>query len=183
MRKFLNIADKEGKRLAAIARQLVSLYSPASALEAVDVRELVDAAIISCGHQFRQRRDSLEAQLESTGRVLGFREELRHAVLNLLTNAVEHSPEESRVLVRTRKVRSWQQSGGRGVRITVANEGPGFPERQITEMLEPFSGTKLQKGTGLGLWVTRSIIAKHGGKLRVRSTPKKTVCVIYLPAR
>ncbi len=181
--KFLNIAEKEGKRLAMIARQLVSLYSPSSALEPVDIRELVDAAIVSCGHQFRMRREALEAQLESTGRILGFREELRHAVLNLLTNAVEHSPESSRVLVRTRRVRSWQQMGGRGVRITVANEGPGFPERQITEMLEPFSGTKSQRGTGLGLWVTRSIIAKHGGKLRVRSTPKKTVCVVYLPAR
>jgi signal transduction histidine kinase/HAMP domain-containing protein len=183
MRKFLNIAEKEGKRLANIARQLVSLYTPSSSLEPIDVRELVDAAIASCGHQFRIRRDSLKAQLESTGRILGFREELRHAVLNLLTNAVEHSPETSRILVRTRRVRSWQTSGGRGVRITVANEGPGFPERQIAEMLEPFSGTKLQKGTGLGLWVTRSIIAKHGGKLRVRSTPKKTVCVVYLPAR
>ena len=180
--KFLNIAEKEGKRLAMIARQLVSLYTPSSALEPVDIRELVDAAIVSCGHQFRMRRDSLEAQLESTGRILGFREELRHAVLNLLTNAVEHSPDASRILVRTRKVRSWQQ-GGRGVRITVANDGPGFPERQIAEMLEPFSGTKPQKGTGLGLWVTRSIIAKHGGKLRVRSTRKKTVCVVYLPAR
>ena len=181
--KFLNIAEKEGKRLATIARQLVSLYTPTSALEPVDIRELVDAAIVSCGHQFRMRRDSLEAQLQSTGRILGFREELRHAVLNLLTNAVEHSPESSRILVRTRRVRSWQQTGGRGVRITVANEGPGFPERQIAEMLEPFSGTKPQKGTGLGLWVTRSIIAKHGGRLWVRSTPKKTVCVVYLPAR
>jgi nitrogen-specific signal transduction histidine kinase/HAMP domain-containing protein len=181
--KFLTIAEKEGKRLATIARQLVSLYTPSSALEPVDIRELVDAAIVSCGHQFRIRRDPLETQLESTGRILGFREELRHAVLNLLTNAVEHSPESSRIMVRTRKVRSWQQIGGRGVRITVANDGPGFPERQIAEMLEPFSGTKTLRGTGLGLWVTRSIVAKHGGKLRVRSTPKKTVCVVYLPAR
>ena len=181
--KFLAIAEKEGKRLATIARQLVSLYTPTSALEPVDVRELVDSAITSCGHQFRMRRDSLSAQLESTGRILGFREELRHAILNLLTNAVEHSPESSRILVRTRKVRSWQQTGRRGVRITVANEGRGFPERQMADMLEPFSGTKPQKGTGLGLWVTRSIIAKHGGKLWVRSTPKKTVCVVYLPAR
>jgi signal transduction histidine kinase len=183
MKKFLQIAEKEGKRLANIARQLVSLYSPSSALEPVDIRELVDAAIESCGRQFRLRHDSLEAQLETTGRVLGFRDELRHAVLNLLTNAVEHSPDASRIVVRTRRGRPWNMPAGRGVRITVANEGPGFPEHQIAEMLEPFSGTKSQRGTGLGLWVTRSIIAKHGGKLRVRSTPKKTVCVVYLPAR
>jgi signal transduction histidine kinase len=183
LKKFLTIADNEGKRLASIARQLVTLYTPSSAMEAVDIRELVDAAIITCGRQFRSRLDNLEAHLESTGRILGFREELRHAVLNLLVNAVEHSPESSRIVVRTRRARMWHRAGSRGVRITVANEGPGFPDRQIAEMLEPFSGTKTQRGTGLGLWVTRSIIAKHGGKLKVRSTPKKTVCVVYLPAR
>ncbi len=183
MKKFLSIADKEGKRLATIARQLVSLYTPSASLEPVDIRELVDAAIVSCGRQFRLRHDSLEAQLESTGRVLGFREELRHAVLNLLTNAVEHSPEETRIVVRTRRANAWHNPAARGVRITVANDGPGFPERQVTEMLEPFAGTKTQRGTGLGLWVTRSIVAKHGGKLKVRSTGKKTVCVVYLPAR
>lgn len=183
MKRFLEIADKEGKRLATIARQLVSLYTPSAALEPVDIRELVDAAIVSCGRQFRLRHDSLEAQLDSTGRILGFREELRHAVLNLLTNAVEHSPDASRIVVRTRRGHAWHNPAARGVLITVANDGPGFPERQITDMLEPFSGTKSQRGTGLGLWVTRSIIAKHGGKLKVRSTPRKTVCVVYLPAR
>ncbi|MGH9523598.1 MAG: sensor histidine kinase, partial [Terriglobales bacterium] len=181
--KYLKIADTEGKRLANIARQLVTLYAPASEPEAVDVREIVNAAITSCGRQFRERRDTLEAQLEWTGRIVGFRDELRQAVLNLLTNAVEHSPESSRIVVRTRRARFWQRSGSRGVRITVANDGPGFPERRIGEMLEPFSGTKQQRGTGLGLWVTRSVIAKHGGKLKVRSTAKKTVCVVYLPAK
>jgi signal transduction histidine kinase/HAMP domain-containing protein len=183
VQKFLAIAEKEGKRMATIARQLVTLYTPSSSLEPVDIRELVDAAIVSCGREFRQRHDSLEAQLESTGRILGFREELRHAVLNLLTNAVEHSPDSSRIIVRTRRAKSWKQTGARGVRITVANEGVGIPERQINEMLEPFSGTKTQRGTGLGLWVTRSIVAKHGGRLSVRSTARKTVCVVYLPAR
>lgn len=181
--KFLAIADTEGKRLANIARQLVTLYAPAAEPENVDIRELVDSAIVSCGRQFRERRDSLEAQLEWTGRILGFRDELRQAVLNLLTNAVEHSPDASRIVVRTRRGRMWERSGSRGVRITVANDGPGFPERRIGEMLEPFSGTKDQRGTGLGLWVTRSVVLKHGGKLRVRSTPKKTVCVVYLPAK
>lgn len=183
MGKFLTIAEKEGKRLANIARQLVTLYTPSSSYESVDVREVVDAAILTCERQLRERHDSLEAQLESTGRILGFRDELTHAVVNLLTNAVEHSPASSRIVVRTRRGRFWQRPGSRGVRITVCNDSAGLPPQTVSEMLEPFTGTKAQRGTGLGLWVARSIVAKHGGNLRVRSTAKKTVCVVYLPAK
>lgn len=183
MKKFLTIANDEGKRLADIARQLVSLYVPKATMEQVDIRELVDSAIVSCGRQLRTRQDELEAQLAWTGRVLGFKDELRHAILNLLTNALEHSPSSSRIVVRTKRTRFWKQPGVRGIQITVANDGPGIPAEQLGEMLQPFAGTKAQRGTGLGLWVTRSIVAKHGGYLRVRSNARCTVCAVYLPAK
>ena len=104
-------------------------------------------------------------------------------MLNLLINALEHSPDSSRIVVRTRRTRLWKNSGSKAVRITVANDGPGIPPQQMEEMLQPFAGTKAQRGTGLGLWVTRSIVARHGGYLRVRSSARRTVCSVYLPMR
>jgi signal transduction histidine kinase len=75
------------------------------------------------------------------------------------------------------------------VRITVADDGGGIPRGHLGQIFEPFYTTKRDTGTGLGLWVSRGIIEKHGGSIRVRSrsdgqSEKKTtgtVFSIFLP--
>jgi signal transduction histidine kinase len=55
------------------------------------------------------------------------------------------------------------------VRITVADNGSGIEPAALSHLFEPFFTTKDTAGTGLGLWVSKQIIDKHGGSIRVRS--------------
>jgi two-component system, NtrC family, sensor kinase len=73
-----------------------------------------------------------------------------------------------------------------GVRITVADGGTGIPRELRSTLFEPFVSTKGEKGTDLGLWVVRGVVAKHHGKLSFRSSVRPeshgTTFSIYLPA-
>ena len=71
-----------------------------------------------------------------------------------------------------------------GVRITVADTGEGIRADIRNRLFEPFQTTKEQTGTGLGLWVSKGIVEKHRGCIRMRSRreePHGTVFAIWLP--
>jgi signal transduction histidine kinase len=73
----------------------------------------------------------------------------------------------------------------------VADNGTGIPHHSLQQIFEPFYTTKKDAGTGLGLWVSRGIVQKHGGSIRVRSRSNGhqpgritgTVFSIFLPER
>jgi len=89
---------------------------------------------------------------------------LQQALGNLLDNAIKYSPEETTIIVR-----AWQTPGK--VQISVHNEGESIPLADIDQLFHPYSrlqGTSSrQKGTGLGLYITKSIIEAHGGELQL----------------
>ena len=53
--------------------------------------------------------------------------------------------------------------------LCVSDDGPGIAEEPIEKIFEPFFTTKQGTGTGLGLWITKTIVEKHGGKIQVSS--------------
>ncbi len=68
------------------------------------------------------------------------------------------------------------------MRIDVRDTGSGISEETIARIFEPFFSTKLEKGTGLGLWVSHGIVQAHGGTLKVRSRAGQgTTFTIMLP--
>ncbi len=91
---------------------------------------------------------------------------MRRVVLNLLTNALEACSEGSSVVVTARLARD-----GKGVEITVSDDGPGMPEDVRKRLFEPFFTTKGGKGTGLGLALVRKVMEEHGGWVGVESAP------------
>jgi signal transduction histidine kinase len=101
-------------------------------------------------------------------------------------NAVDAMPGGGSLRVRVRTGRDWAD-GRPGVRITVADNGSGIPGKNLRQIFEPFYTTKKDTGTGLGLWVSRGIVQKHGGSIRVRSRADGratgTVFLIFLPRR
>jgi two-component system, NtrC family, sensor kinase len=142
--------------------------------------------LATVNHQARQKNIDITTELDSVGTVLGFADEFRHAVMNLLINAIEHSPADATVKVRAHRSHSWQNKGERGVCLLVVNHGTALSREEIDKMFSPFVSTKAERGSGLGLWVTRAIVLKHGGRILVRSfrSPREAVCCsIYLPAR
>ena len=72
--------------------------------------------------------------------------------------------------VRVRRSLDWRNHQRRGVRITIADTGHGIEASRLERIFEAFYTTKGDNGTGLGLWIARDLIQKHGGTIRVHSS-------------
>jgi signal transduction histidine kinase len=101
--------------------------------------------------------------------VRGDRDRLQQVLTNLLDNAVKYSPAGEKVTVS-----AFRQDSR--VRIQVSDHGPGVPADQRRVIVEKFgrghtAGSPGKPGTGLGLYIARSIAEAHGGVLEVDSGP------------
>jgi signal transduction histidine kinase len=114
------------------------------------------------------RQIRVTRRYRSSGPISGFSGELRQLLANLVMNAMDAMADGGSLQVRVAAGRDWP-TGRAGVRITVADTGSGIPRDRLRQIFEPFYTTKKDTGTGLGLWVSRGIVQKHGGSIRVRS--------------
>jgi len=127
---------------------------------------------------------SLSVQNVNRAQVLGDPEELRTAVSNLLDNAVKYSPDGVHISVEL------DASNEERVVLRVRDCGVGIPERELKRIFKRFYRVAQRslsqvKGTGLGLFIVRSIARKHGGRVFAQSegTGKGTTVTLELPRR
>lgn len=105
---------------------------------------------------------------------------LERALVNLLTNAAQASPEGAAVTVKTRMV---ETPSGPTVEIAVIDRGSGIEQKNLENIFNPFFTTK-SDGVGLGLAVVSKIIDDHGGSITVESAPGEgSVFRVFLPVR
>jgi signal transduction histidine kinase len=169
---FLALIADETNRLAALIADVLDT----SRIEAgtfsysftdVDLGRLVEDAVAtaSVGQEDVRVRAAVTRPLPP---IRGDRERLRQVLMNLIDNAVKYSPEGEEVEV------SAQPANG-SVRISVSDRGPGIPRDQQRLIFEKFGRAEVRggskPGTGLGLFIARSIAEAHGGSLVVRSRP------------
>src|SRR5581483_1332421 len=124
-------------------------------------------------------------KIKPASKVIGFADEVRQVVDNLLLNAVEAVPIAGRLTVSVHPSHDWANPHQVGIRLTVADSGYGISKENLSKVFEPFFTTKAEKGTGLGLWVVRGIVAKHDGNIRIRSSEGKksgTVISVFWPS-
>ena len=180
VQEYLDIAERELRRVAHIAKRTLGFYRETSkpilvdlALLSNEVAELYDPKLTrkDIRLQVEHRGDRAEAFV-----IAG---EIRQVISNLLTNAIDATPSGGAVTVRTSQVRLKDRSYAR---ISVADTGTGITADHLRRIFEPFFTTKKAFGTGLGLWVSRELVQKHTGHLLVRSAPGRgTVFSLLLP--
>jgi PAS domain S-box-containing protein len=179
-------AESELGRIAHITRQSLGFYrettTPAHFKPATIVREVTEfytSRAVSLGVSF-----IVKAKTERE--VLGSAGELRQILSNLLANSLDACVRGSTIRVEASPALDPRDLSRRGVRITIADTGFGIPAEHLESIFEPFFTTKKDTGTGLGLWVSRELVEKHGGTLRVRSRTcdplSGTVFSIFLPS-
>lgn len=181
---FLALIGDETSRLA----DLVADVLDTSRLEAgtfsyrfedVDIGDLVLDAVDSATltQQDVAVVGSVTAKLPT---IRADRARLRQVLGNLIDNAVKYSPEGGEV-----EVRAYVADGA--VRVTVRDTGPGIPREHQARIFEKFGRVDIpgssKPGTGLGLFIARSIAEAHGGTLEVSSLPREgATFVLTLPA-
>jgi PAS domain S-box-containing protein len=186
VREYLEVAEEELKRIAHITRQSLGFYREAAAPARVRVHEVLDSAVDLLNRKVKAKQVTIEQEGDANIEITCVPGELRQVFTNLLSNSLDAVPHAG--VIRMRVSRS--RPGGDGqswVRVTVADSGPGIAADVLPHVFEPFFTTKHTAGTGLGLWVSRQIVEKHGGAIRVHSRthgPRRgtTFCVV-LPAR
>ena len=105
----------------------------------------------------------------------GDRQLLTRAIINLIGNAIKYSDDGMEIRC------ALANADGR-IRLTIADQGAGMTEEQLSKLFRPFHTTKTN-GNGLGLATTRKIIIAHGGSIDVQSEPGRgTKFTIRLPA-
>ena len=104
---------------------------------------------------------------------------MNSALSNLLLNAVQHSPEKGRVWLKTK----WTKD--KHLLFSIEDEGSGIPSEFLGKVFEPFQSLRnrsvplVEKGTGLGLYIAKDIVEKHGGKIMVHSHSKKQMGAVF----
>ena len=102
-----------------------------------------------------------------------------------IQNLIDALPAQGALRIRVHHSRELTNSNRPGGRIVIADTGSGIAPAHRKKLFEPFYTTKQDVGTGLGLWVSREIVQKHGGNITLRSSvaPGRTGTVfsIFLP--
>ncbi len=182
-RMYANMLLNEVGRASEIAKSTLSFYRPTTALVEVKVEELLNSLLRVQREKLADRQLKVSTEYRATGLLAGSPSELQQVFANLLNNSVEASAPSGEIRIRTSEFRD--RGGVPHVRITFADHGSGIPPHLRQRIFEPFFTTKGHAGHGLGLWVTHSIVRKHGGYIRVRSSTRPsrsgTAVSIVLP--
>ena len=185
VRRLLEQAENELSRIAHITRQSLGFYR-----ETTNLAQFKPSRIIREVTEFYASRAAnlgvaMVVNAATDGEVIGSAGEIRQILSNLLANSLDACTHGDTVRVEAMSAVDARDPSRRGVRITVADTGAGVPPENLASIFEPFFTTKKDIGTGLGLWVSRQLVEKHGGTLRVRSStaPQRsgTVFSLFLP--
>lgn len=170
--KFATRMQSEAKRLTDLVQEIINL----SRLQ--DSDPLQEASEISVAYLVREAMDQSQINAESRGVtvtfteesaaiLLGDRDQLTMAMQNLIDNAINYSPENTKVAV-TSRVKD------QIIEIAVTDQGIGIPEADLLRIFERFyrvdpARSRQTGGTGLGLSIVKHVAAKHGGDVKVWS--------------
>lgn len=183
-REYLKLAQQELNRVSHITTQTLRFYRQNTRPVKTDVHELMENVLALYEGRLRSLRVTVERDLGEVPIIVAYDGAVRQVLANLIGNSVDAMQVSGgRLIVRTRSARDWQTSRC-GISMTVADSGTGMSQETLTRIFEPFFSTKGNTGTGLGLWVSRDIVAKHRGFIRVRSRQQGksgTVFRIFLP--
>jgi PAS domain S-box-containing protein len=185
MRQYLQMAGDELARITHITGQLLTFHREARHPVEVSLAEVMDSVLTLYGPQLRKGHIELDKRIDTEAAVRGFPGELRQVFSNLVGNAIDAMPNGGRLLLSVREGNRSNDPSRKGVRVTVIDTGLGIPLGVKRNLFAPFYTTKGEKGTGLGLWVSRGIVEKHEGTIHVISSVRHgrtgTAFSVFLP--
>lgn len=175
--QVVEILASSSRRLMALVNEVLdmsridagrlTLHRTSAAPESM-VRRTIDETRFLAG----EREQTVEAKVAPGLQPLDVdQEKVEQVLINLVTNAVKFTPLKGRITVQAEAVKE-------GVRFTVTDTGPGIGEEELKHLFQKYSelaGRKKAdlKGTGLGLFICKSVVEAHGGTIGVESRPGK----------
>ncbi|HEU4636803.1 MAG TPA: PAS domain S-box protein [Edaphobacter sp.] len=183
-RSYLTLAQHELARVSHIASQTLGFFRNAQGSSQVPLQEILDSALSLHLGRLSTSNVVVLKEYASIPSQLVHQGELRQVIVNLIGNALDAMSDGGRLRLRVRAAYD-PVTDTRGARIVIADTGAGMSQSTRRQIFEPFFTTKGASGTGLGLWVSSQIIARHKGRISLRSSQSPnhcgTVFSIFLP--
>jgi len=183
--QYLDMASEELTRIAQITSQLLTFHRESRTPVPVNLNDVLDSVLVLFSPQIKRNQIQVDRRFEASLSVRGFPGELRQVFSNLVGNAIEAISEGGELVLHTRESSLATDPARKGIRITVLDDGTGIPRGVRKNLFAPFYTTKGEKGTGLGLWISRGIIEKHEGTIHLTSTNRNgrsgTAFSVFLP--
>jgi two-component system NtrC family sensor kinase len=186
-RQYVNTAASELARVSRISRQILSFNRESSSPIELRICEIIDDVLALNNRAAVDKNLKIERDWNRPLRTYGFPAQLRQVFSNLIRNAIEASFIGGRIRIRISAARLGRNRHEPAVRVTIADYGVGISSENKKRIFDAFFTTKDLKGSGIGLWLSSSIVHEHGGYLRVRSstqTPRSGTCMsVVLPGQ
>ena len=183
---FHKIAMEETNRVNNLITELLDLVKTGeSHFEFNNLHGLIDKMIFLVSPESKAKRIEVVRQFDpNIGQVWMDSEKMKQVILNLLSNAVEFSPEDGRIEILTKNCT--ERGKPKSIRIEIKDNGIGIPQSMIDKIFEPYFTTKhkstMHKGTGLGLFIAHQNVQDHQGTIEVRSEVNEgTTFILNLP--
>jgi signal transduction histidine kinase len=176
-REKLDLVSGQLERIQSTLRELVNFSRPASTLRTrVSVAEALTEALNIAKYYKRTRSQPISVELPpDLPAVLGVRDQLVQVFLNLILNAIDATATKGTIHVRA-------ESKPSGLAVHIHDTGTGIAPEHAARLFQPYVTTK-RHGTGLGLFVTRTLVQQHGGTVTFSSTfGEGATFTVQLPA-
>jgi PAS domain S-box-containing protein len=160
-RAYVRAASEELERVAGITRQTLGFYRETRETATVRVPDLLEDVLALEKSALRPAGIHLVKNYIAAGCVRVIPAELRQVFLNLVTNSIQAMPHGGTLRLSVR------ERAGQTV-VSIVDTGSGIRADDRARLFEPFFSTKAAQGTGLGLWISKGIVEKFGGRIACR---------------
>ena len=185
-KNFHNIAMEETSRINNLITELLNLAKKRdSNFEESDLHDLIDKMILLISPQSNAKKIKVNRRFDPDIKTVWMdSEKMKEVVLNLLSNAVEFTPEGGKIeCVTTHYI---EKGNPATICIEIKDNGSGIPQSMIGNIFDPYFTTKhkssMHSGTGLGLFIAHQNMQDHGGTINVKSNIEEgSVFTLTLP--
>ncbi len=174
--EYLEGVQSELQRVSQITTHALKFYRQSAKPAPVSLNALVESVLALFAGRITEIGALIEVRSREIPQVICCEGEIRQVLTNLVVNALDALAGQpgGRLLVTTKVL-------GEQVVISIADTGGGITAAARAKVFEPFFTTKEDRGTGLGLWVSKEIVDRHSGSLALRSSTSGTVFQLRLP--
>ena len=185
-KELVQTAQDELARVSEITQQTLRFYRQSTFPVPTSIADLISSVVKLYQPRLSRANVSVVWRVRGEPIAFAYNGELRQVFANLIGNALDAMPEGGVLTLSVRRGSGRLPDGScrSGARVFVSDTGSGISAASQKKLFEPFFTTKEATGTGLGLWLSREIVTKHGGTVRLRSKQglgHGTTFVLFFP--
>lgn len=184
-RRYVGIIKDQADRLARLVEDLLAVSRLESrklqlTIRAIDLNDAIQRVVRNLGEKAREHQ-ILTRIPQGLPPVWADADRLEQILTNLIDNAIKYSPPRTTVIISARDIQSPEM-----VEFSVSDQGVGIPEDHLPQIFSKFSRldnplVRQTEGTGLGLYITKSLVLALGGQIHVTSGSGGTTFTVQLP--